>query len=165
MSTVYFGEELYHHGIKGQKWGVRRFQNYDGTRTSAGKKREQSSSKPEKKGLTDKQKKILIGVGAAAVAGGLAYVGAKGVHKIAQSKLRKEGKEEVDLFLSMYYDHSLLATHALGAHNISKYNKHTDTARTARNMAFSIDTRNKKKSQELAGSLYKSARYLATGKL
>lgn len=32
--------ELYHHGIKGQKWGVRRFQNKDGTRTEAGKKRE-----------------------------------------------------------------------------------------------------------------------------
>lgn len=31
--------EIYHHGIKGQKWGVRRFQNADGTRTSAGKKR------------------------------------------------------------------------------------------------------------------------------
>lgn len=30
--------ELYHHGIKGQKWGVRRFQNEDGTLTSAGKK-------------------------------------------------------------------------------------------------------------------------------
>lgn len=31
---------LAHHGIKGQKWGVRRFQNPDGTRTPLGKKRE-----------------------------------------------------------------------------------------------------------------------------
>lgn len=31
--------ELYHHGVKGQKWGVRRYQNEDGTLTAAGKKR------------------------------------------------------------------------------------------------------------------------------
>lgn len=31
--------ELYHWGIKGQKWGVRRYQNKDGTLTPAGKKR------------------------------------------------------------------------------------------------------------------------------
>ena len=30
---------LYHHGIKGQRWGVRRFQNEDGTLTPEGKKR------------------------------------------------------------------------------------------------------------------------------
>lgn len=30
---------LAHHGIKGQKWGVRRFQNKDGSLTAAGKKR------------------------------------------------------------------------------------------------------------------------------
>ena len=30
---------LSHFGIKGQKWGVRRYQNYDGTYTAAGKKR------------------------------------------------------------------------------------------------------------------------------
>lgn len=31
--------ELYHHGIKGQKWGRRRFQNSDGSLTAAGRKR------------------------------------------------------------------------------------------------------------------------------
>lgn len=31
--------EMYHHGIIGQKWGIRRYQNEDGTLTEAGKKR------------------------------------------------------------------------------------------------------------------------------
>ena len=32
-------DNLQHHGIKGQKWGVRRFQKKDGSLTPAGKKR------------------------------------------------------------------------------------------------------------------------------
>ena len=31
--------DLTHHGILGQKWGIRRYQNEDGSLTDAGKKR------------------------------------------------------------------------------------------------------------------------------
>lgn len=37
--TVWNPASLYHHGIKGQKWGVRRYQNPDGTYTSEGRAR------------------------------------------------------------------------------------------------------------------------------
>ena len=43
--------ELYHHGIKGQKWGIRRYQYADGTYTPAGRKRysvSQSSSNAQR---------------------------------------------------------------------------------------------------------------------
>lgn len=35
-----------HHGIKGQKWGVRRFQNKDGTLTALGRKRQNNDNEP-----------------------------------------------------------------------------------------------------------------------
>lgn len=44
MNTYYVGsipvtDELYHHGIKGQKWGIRRYQNEDGSLTAEGRRR------------------------------------------------------------------------------------------------------------------------------
>jgi len=54
MSTYilcHSGTELYHHGILGQKWGIRRFQNKDGSLTPEGIKRYGSK---ERKDILDK---------------------------------------------------------------------------------------------------------------
>lgn len=48
------GSVLQHHGILGQKWGIRRFQNPDGTLTEAGKKRYGSDSGGNKSGKKEK---------------------------------------------------------------------------------------------------------------
>lgn len=40
-------DELLHYGIKGQKWGVRRFQNADGSYTSEGKRRAQQQAEED----------------------------------------------------------------------------------------------------------------------
>ena len=37
-----YPDYMYHHGVKGMKWGVRRYQNADGSLTAAGKKKQAS---------------------------------------------------------------------------------------------------------------------------
>lgn len=53
---------LFHYGIKGQKWGVRRYQNEDGTRTKAGLKLEAQANKRLAKGkdLSSSQKRKFL---------------------------------------------------------------------------------------------------------
>lgn len=54
MNDYLITKELYHWGIKGQKWGVRRYQNEDGTLTESGKARYNSDlTEKDPKKMTD----------------------------------------------------------------------------------------------------------------
>lgn len=49
--------ELYHSGIKGMRWGIRRYQNKDGSLTDAGRKRYNAEAEDDKKSKDEKPKK------------------------------------------------------------------------------------------------------------
>lgn len=66
---------LVHHGIKGQRWGVRRFQNEDGTLTPAGIERYGTVENMQK--VRNRNKNIAIGVGATAAVAGISYLAIK----------------------------------------------------------------------------------------
>lgn len=49
------GNTLQHHGIKGMKWGIRRYQNKDGSLTPEGRKRYSDDQSYRVKNMTDQE--------------------------------------------------------------------------------------------------------------
>ena len=55
-----YSNELYHYGVKGQKWGIRRYQNPDGSLTDEGKKRYQKIEDDIKKSALIEERGIAL---------------------------------------------------------------------------------------------------------
>ena len=79
--------ELSHHGILGQKWGVRRFQNSDGSLTNEGRRRYSSDDFKDAKKKIDKGKEVVDGATKAKE---------KAVEKQHEQKIKKDLSEMSD---------------------------------------------------------------------
>ena len=95
MGYFYSDEELAHHGILGQKWGVRRYQNADGSLTSAGKKRAIKDSKT----YWGKQKNQPSSVKSSVLAGLTAATNSRTLEKM----LDKSNDQDAIRWISAHY--------------------------------------------------------------
>lgn len=88
-SVDFTNDILQHHGIKGQRWGVRRYQNYDGSLTAAGRRRVGQNYKEQlavEKRIDKLNKKRDSN--------------RKAINLIIENKKLKDLKEEADLLLN-----------------------------------------------------------------
>lgn len=96
-------DELYHYGIKGQKWGRRRYQNSDGSLTAAGRERYGSEDNFKEQYPKDVKKtldKTKSGIGKANDA-------VKKAQEVNDKKVKKEREEKVKQDVSKMSDQEL----------------------------------------------------------
>lgn len=113
-------DTLVHYGIKGQKWGIRRFQNEDGTLTAKGKARSNKDSKRDSKksSMSDK-----INSGKKAAINGIKKYGPVVAKSAAITALAAVGVPTVVLSVANYvaFGQTPLRTLGLDSDYDSKY--------------------------------------------
>ena len=114
-SDMYVDEFLAHHGVKGQKWGIRRYQNSDGSLTEEGKvrygvdkhgkmseegaklyRKDTGKDFVDKSNRDKKRVKVAAAIAAASVAG--AYAVGKVLKSVKNKKVHSVGRETVKIF-------------------------------------------------------------------
>lgn len=136
---------LAHHGVKGMKWGVRRYQNADGTLTDAGKKRQQKQISKKLNAAWKLEQKTEGTIGR----GNAALESSKGYRLLANDSKAKGNTYEHDYNLHMskrkmqeyeYYDKQ--AAKLISKFETMKASLLKDAARMDRGKALAEEFKN-----------------------
>lgn len=100
MNYYISDSELYHFGIKGQKWGIRRYQNPDGSLTALGKQK-YGTKKNFEEHKNKLKKRAAAGAAIAAGTGGIAAGSALVATKLLKAKQAAEHARKVNLALKI----------------------------------------------------------------
>lgn len=141
---VHMDDFIVHHGVKGMKWGVRRYQNLDGTLTAAGRARVQgrnrivrseSSSKDVDEiinGMTDTEKDWIL-------AGSDHYLNTEERSTIAKRIVVKDNTGKPVSFFDLLEDGDRDMQIALGTRSGDKYRGHGYASKAAKQAIDWVD--------------------------